>query len=236
MGGRWLLPSGRRSRLRAPAHGGRLRPARPARRRDRRRERDRRRAGRVRACGQEPRAWIGHGRGRRPRLGGDDAAARACLRRGSPPYRGRARQPATAGEDGRRARRDGACVPHGRTGDGGRHAARAAGCHDVGAHGGGRAPASTGRLSDAFLRDAHLHGCWSGQPRQPRRECCWAAPGGSGGAVRLRRGRGRLLLGLRAHRRRRRGVARATRRARRDARGVRGRPRGMSDRAHLPGT
>ncbi len=138
-------------------------------------ERDRRRACRVRACGQEPRGRVGCGRCRRPRLGGDDAAARPHLRRGSPPHRVRARQPAAAREDGRRARRDGAGVPHGRTGDGGRHAARAAGRHDVGARGGGRAPASTGRLSDAFLRDSHLHGCGSGQPRQPRRERARAA-------------------------------------------------------------
>ena len=96
LGGGRLLPPRRRPGLRAAAHGGRVRPAGAAGRRDRDRERDRRRVRRVRAGREGPRA-CGHGRRRRPRVGGDDPQPRPRLRLRSAPHRVVARQRRSGG-------------------------------------------------------------------------------------------------------------------------------------------
>ena len=152
----------------------------------------------------------GDGRGRRPRLGGDDAQSRPGLRLRAAPDGVVARQRAPPREDRGGARRDGASVPDGRAGDGGGHAPRRARRDDGGAARRGRAPAAARGLADAVVRDAHLHGHGRGQPRLERWHGARPAAARHRCALRLRRRGGRVLLGLRPHGRRRRAERRTS--------------------------
>ena len=185
LGRRRVLPARRRPGLRPAADGGRLRPACAPRGGARGRRRDGRGQRGLRAGRTRPRC-AGAGRRRRPRLGGDDARARADLRARCAAHRLVARQPAPAGEVTGGAGRDGTRVPDRRARHGRGRAPRAARGHHGGTARGGRGAATARRLPDALVRDPHLHGHGSSQPRLRDSDGARSAPGRDAGPVRFR--------------------------------------------------